>query len=491
MTVPQPARVDNVPWNNAPPDENPPEKLRGNMGVTRLVCSALAFNAPLAIMVGVVPLVIALGGGVGTPLIFIGLGLVMSLFAVGYTAMSRMIPRSGAFYVMVTAGLGRPAGLAASFLALFTYASGLAYALPFVSVNMSAFIARFDGPEISWWVWALVFSTLVAILGYVNVDFSARVQLILVACEVVLVVVYDTIVFATGGEAKHISFGSFAPSSLEATGVVVGVVFAISCFAGFESLAVYRDETRNPERTVPRATYITVGLITAFYAVGSWALIQAYDPDKAVDAIGVDPVGAYLTSIGDYVGVVARDIGTGLVITSTFAGLMAMHNIVARYLFNLGSDGALPITLGRPHKRFGSPHRASVTMTIATFIFIAIAASSGIEALKLYTTMAGLTGYSLVFLMFLAAVGIASYLLRKGPAELAVWQRTIAPILSAVAMTGIIVLVTIKIDLLTGSRGLSAAVLIFVACIIAFSVSIALWLRRFHPSNYQNIGTRI
>jgi hypothetical protein len=50
-----------------------------------------------------------------------------------------------------------------------------------------------------------------------------------------------------------------------------------------------------------------------------------------------------------------------LIITGSFACGMAFHNTTARYMYSLGREKLLPPALGRTHKRWHSPHIASVT----------------------------------------------------------------------------------------------------------------------------------
>ena len=53
-------------------------------------------------------------------------------------------------------------------------------------------------------------------------------------------------------------------------------------YVGFEATAIFRDEARTPERTIPRATYVALILIGVFYAVTSWALISGWGDEEAV-----------------------------------------------------------------------------------------------------------------------------------------------------------------------------------------------------------------
>src|SRR3546814_19818605 len=100
-------------------------QLSGDMGTLQLVFAVLSYNAPLGVLAIVVALVIGYGIGIGAPLLFMTLGLVMGLFAVGYTALSRYLPHPGAFYSYITVGLGRPPGLGLSFVAMVSYTAAM------------------------------------------------------------------------------------------------------------------------------------------------------------------------------------------------------------------------------------------------------------------------------------------------------------------------------------------------------------------------------
>ena len=53
------------------------------------------------------------------------------------------------------------------------------------------------------------------------------------------------------------------------------LLFAMLCFGGFESSAIYREEAKDPNKTIPRATYVAVILIGLFYLVAAWAMLTA------------------------------------------------------------------------------------------------------------------------------------------------------------------------------------------------------------------------
>src|SRR3546814_19151118 len=94
--------------------------------------------------------------------------------------------------------------------------------------------------------------------------------------------IWDAAVLSSRVTAGELTFSSFDPHVAMAGSVATGLIFAVSCFSGFEATAIFRDEVRDPEKTIPRATYLAIAMLTIFYTVGSWAFIQALDRKSVV-----------------------------------------------------------------------------------------------------------------------------------------------------------------------------------------------------------------
>ncbi|MDF2050420.1 APC family permease, partial [Arthrobacter sp. Cr_A7] len=290
-------------------------RLRGNMGVPQLLFIVLAFNAPIACVAGVLPLVIGYAAGIGTPLLILCVAALMAIFAVGYTLMARKLPRAGAFYTFVTAGLGRPLGLATGFIAVITYTIGYLGVLPFVGVQAEQLFLGFGIIGAPWWMWAIVAAVIIGVLGYLRVDFSAKILGVVVVLELVAVLVYSAVVLGTGGGTGTLTAGSFNPTTIANGSALVGVLFLMGAFSGFEATAIFRDEVRDPVRTVPRATYLAVGTIGILYAFTSWVLIQSVGEEGVVELFAADPTTAFLGSVQQYLGIAAIGIAAYLLRT--------------------------------------------------------------------------------------------------------------------------------------------------------------------------------
>ncbi|MDN6358701.1 MAG: amino acid permease, partial [Yaniella sp.] len=143
-----------------------PTKLeRRRLSTASLVFIIIAASAPLTVLAGGIPTNFAVAGLLGVPQTYIVLGLLLVLFAVGYTAMSREIQNAGAFYAYVTEGLGNRQGIAAAILALVSYNMmqiGLYGLFGFASANL---IAEFTGVALPWWLTAALGWLVVALLG--------------------------------------------------------------------------------------------------------------------------------------------------------------------------------------------------------------------------------------------------------------------------------------------------------------------------------------
>ena len=89
----------------------------------RVVLLVVAAAAPLASVIGNMPLALGLPAGIGMPATFLAVTAVLLCFAAGYAAMSREIVSTGAFYTYIGKGLGKPAAIVAAYCAVLAYGS--------------------------------------------------------------------------------------------------------------------------------------------------------------------------------------------------------------------------------------------------------------------------------------------------------------------------------------------------------------------------------
>ncbi|AHK35244.1 Putrescine importer PuuP (plasmid) [Rhodococcus opacus PD630] len=460
--------------------------LRGNLGVASLIATVIAFNGPLAMLAGFVPIVISTGNGLSAPLTYLVLGVVVLVFSVGLNAMASRMTHPGAFYTYITAGLGRPAGLAAGFLALLTYlALGAGTYALFAIMAEHLLTDTFAAAGPPWWVWALLAWAACTALSMFNIELSAKVLGVFMLCEMAIVLVWDACVLADGGpEGRSVDiFSDFFSGSF-----ALAMVFGALCLTGFESLQVFRSETRDAARAVPRATYLSVTMLAGLYALGAFCYIISYGPSQAVAAGAEDPTGSVLSSIRIYVFSAAGDIANVLLLTSTFAACLAIQNISARYFFTLGGDGVLPARIGRANTKHGSPMIAAAIAGALMLLGFGIAALFGYSVVETFTVLTGLGGFWLIALWVGTSVAVVRFFHPRRTESTRAWQVLIAPVLAACALGAILVLSAIHLEEIVASATVANLSLVFLAVLLIGGMALGLWYRTNRPDTYRRIG---
>jgi len=464
-------------------------RLSGNMGVGELAMSVLAFSSPLATVAGTMPVLLMFGGNTA-PAIYLILTALLLVFSVGFVTMSRHIENPGGFYSFVTAGLGKPAGLGGAFLALVGYLFIGFFAPSFFAVTMQSFVVNtLHGPDIPWYWYALGLIALTTALAYNRIDLSAKVLTIVMILEVLIIVVFDIAAFVSAGGEAGKSIGLSLPSLSDAT-LGLALLFAVGNFFGFEATVIYRQEVKDPDRTIPRATYLSVLGIGLFYALAAWAYVAFLGADGAQSAAQQNTGNLFHDSVAALLGKIFADVMVVLLITSTLACMLSIQNIAARYGFSLARDRALPQALGRAHPRHKSPYLASIAVgalwAAATVLFSVL----GTPAEKLYVIASGSGTFSVLLLLFIASAAVLVYFLRRRRTEPeSVWKTVVAPLISMLFL-GFVTFVAITnfSELIGGSGAITVIFMTFTFALFLGGLVYALFLRARRPDVYARLG---
>ncbi|MEH1014682.1 APC family permease [Micromonospora sp. CPCC 206060] len=427
-----------------------PNTLRPNaVGVGELVFFVLSCAAPLTGMAGMVGLVFLLAGPI-VPAGYLIAGAVYAIFAVGFTAMSRHLRNSGAFYAYVTAGLGKVAGAGSAVMAYVAYAVGEVGFAAAAGVFASLAMTEVAGLDVPWQVSALVVAVVVSVLSYLKVNIGARVLGVLLIAEIGILFVMAVAVLVQGGY-EGFSFESFNPVNLATPSVGVLFVFTFIMFIGFEQTAVYSEEARDPKRTVPRATYLSIVLLAGIFTFISWTVLMAAGPSRLESLLADDPSSLMFNLNTEYVGEAVTGVMQLLIVTSFIAGVLAVHNASTRYLYSLGREQLIPAAFGRTDPRTLTPSVAGVVHAAA--IVVALIAF-GLTSLDPYTQIIVWTNtptlVGVMALEILTSVAVIRYLGRNRSGGETLWQRLIAPGLATVLLGAVLLLVISQMKLLTG-----------------------------------------
>lgn len=432
--------------------------LTGKLGPTAIVFMVVAAAAPLTVVAGTFPIGIAAGNGAAFPASYLVCTAVLLLFAVGFTAMARRVRGAGAFYTYVAHGFGRHAGLGAALLALLSYTAVQVGVYGYLGAAMNDLVTSHGGPAVPWYLYAIAMMAIVGTLGYRHIELSGKVLGVLLICEVGIVMVVNVAVIGRGGD-HGLSTAVVNPSSFFSGAPGIALIFALAGYIGFEATAVFRDEARDPERTIPRATYVALLVIGGFYALSSWAMVSAWGDEGSVTIATNDPATMLTQTATRYAGSLTGDLVQIFLITSLFAALLSFHNVLARYIFSLGKTRALPQRCGRSHPRHASPHIASVVQTISALVIVIACVATQLDPVtQVFTWFVGAASVGIVILMTLTSAAVVAYF-RRTKSDTRPWNTLIAPTLGFLGLATLSVMTAVNLPLLVGGSNTLAAVI--------------------------------
>ncbi|MCD0483067.1 amino acid permease [Streptacidiphilus sp. ASG 303] len=362
--------------------------------------------------------------GPAVALSFAGAGIVCALAALCYAEFASTVPVAGSAYTFSYASIGEfPAWIIGWDLVL-----ELALGAAVVAVGWSGYVqsllssagvtlpaAIAGGGSGGSWGFNLPASLLVLLLTAVLVagmKLSARVTSVIVGIKVtvVLLVIIAGAFFvkganfhpflppsqhnggASGGATPLVQalFG-FTPSTFGVMGVFSAAAVVFFAYIGFDIVATAAEETRNPQRDLPRGILGSLAICTLLYMLVSVVVtgMQKYtelstdaplaDAFKAVD----QPVFADLISVG------------------AVAGLTSVTMILllgqSRVFFAMSRDGLLPRTFAEVHPRFGTPWKSTLLLGLV------VAAVAGVIPLK---ELSELVNIGTLFAFVIVSVGV-------------------------------------------------------------------------------------
>lgn len=427
--------------------------LRPNsIGLAAIVFLIIATVAPMSGTIGALPLAFGLGTGSGTATAFAIVAVVLILFTVGYMAMSRHIQSAGGFYVYIGKGLGLRMGRAAGYVAFFSYNVFQIAIWGTFGFFCNIFTAEYFGFELPWIIWVLAGIAVMGILGYFDIDVSAKVLGVAVVLEVAIILAMNFAIAFQGG-AKGLSLEPFSVGAFLEGTPAIGLMFAFLLFIGFEATAIYAEEAREPRKTIPRAAIVAVLIIAAFYMFTSWSLAMAWGVDDAAAVALEDPGNFVFGAAAAYLGEWSVAVMLILFIVSTFATNLGFHNAIARYQFSLARDGWAPSALERVHPRHRSPYIASMVQTAIAAVVVLIFFFAGAHPYyDMFTWLISLGGLGLISLMAITSAAVIAYFLRTRR-ETNPWVTIVAPALAALALAAEAVLLVANWGLQTMDAG--------------------------------------
>jgi APA family basic amino acid/polyamine antiporter len=204
---------------------------------------------------------------------------------------------------------------------------------------------------------ALIVAALTVVL-VVGVRASSRFNAAMVVLKLGLVVAFCAI-GAAYVQPAH--WHPFAPHGFR--GVWAGASLAFFSYIGFDAVSTVAEETRDPQRDLPRGMIGSLVICSVLY-IAVAAVMTGLVPSAELDT--GDPLARALRLVGLPHAATAMSLGAVVAVTAV---LLVFQLGQPRILFAMARDGLLPPAFARVHGRFRTPH----TGTILTGVFVGVA----------------------------------------------------------------------------------------------------------------------
>jgi amino acid transporter len=514
----------------SPVDTPAPAGLKkGAIGLFAVLFMAVANAAPITAMTSNTPIAVGFGNGVGAPAGFLFATIILTLFTIGFVAMARHITTAGAFYGFISHGLGQVWGMASGALATFAYVVFEGSLIGAFAYFANDALATIVGVNVPWLVLAIGAIVLIAALCHFHISLTAAILSITLTCEVlILLALAGSVIFKGGGPDgfmlnqtvflnnafESLPGGAFGTAAA-AGSAAIGLFFAFWSWVGFETTAVYGEESRNPKKIVPRATLIAVVALGLFYTFISAMVIAGNGGKQAIESsISSNPPDLLFKLVDANLGAVLLDVYKILLVIGSFACAMAFHNAASRYIFALGREipaTAVRKTIGTAHPTHGSPYIASAVQALITLVLVLlftfftavqvpdangapVDTPSLVPFVNIYGLLALIGTAAILLVQAICSFAVIWYFWVKKTHKGNVITTLICPLIGGLAMLYVVWLLwdnrAFAAGYASNSDVMKVGPYLIVAVFVA-GLAWALWLRSSKPDHYAAIGRTV
>jgi amino acid transporter len=423
--------------------ETEPRKLHRNLSIWEAIGISLALMAP-SMAANINPQGTATTVGRAVPIAFALAFVGVLLVAYTFVRLTQRFHHSGSVYGFVGATLGPRAGVVSgwaltgtyTFYAVVTSMAGGRFAADFLDA-----LGVWNNPP----TWA---GFLLGAIGMLVVWFIAitparggtRLLLAAEAVTVTLILIVTVVVFVklSGHSAPNglgVDWKVFSlPSGTPLSAIFLGVVFGFLSFAGFEAAATLGEETKHPNRDIPRAILGVAVFGGIYFFVVTAVEVMGF----GTSAKGVTAFVNSASLMGDLgTSYVASWLGTVITagaMISAFGCALACTVGGARLVFAMGRDGVMPARFSGISPRRRTPTVSSAAIALAVYVIIAFTwFVLGGDPFTLFLESGTIGTLILLVVYVLATIGMGRLVFFSGTNLVRRWELAI-PVLGLIVL---------------------------------------------------------
>ncbi|MEY9952095.1 APC family permease [Leifsonia sp. EB34] len=402
----------------------------GALGLVSSVVVGVASTAPaysLAASLGFIVVGGTLAAGVKAPGIVLLAFIPMYLIAVAYQELNKAEPDCGTTFTWATRAFGPVTGWMGGWGIIVADVIVMANLAQIAGQYSFTFVGGFGLPAVgalanntvAVTIAGLVWIALMTWICYRGIEVSARVQYVLLAFEVVILIFFAAfaLVRVYTGTAEPYSlipqWSWFNPFTLDfGQTIAPALLTAIFIYWGWDTAVSVNEETKDPGKTPGRAAIISTLLLLATYAVVTVATVAfagvgtkgigLANPANSSDVFSA--IGPTLFG-GGAVGAILMTLLGFSILTSASASTQTTILPTARTALSMAVYKAIPEKFARIHPRFLTPTWSTIGMGLISAVFYLVFTAISVSLLNaligsiglMIAFYYGLTGFACVW----------------------------------------------------------------------------------------------
>jgi amino acid transporter len=426
-----------APFSETKAPEAPERLHRGALGLVDISASTMANIGPAySFYFGFAFLVFT--AGIAAPLTIVVAGIAIALLGNTLAQFSRVHPSTGGFISFVGKTFGSTSAVTTALLCGVGYIIAIAAVLAVAGGFLSITLQQYLHWNIPWGIFTVLLTLGAVLMMIRGVAVSTKLAGIFFGFEMLVLVIVS--IAALIKNHGTLSAAPFNPSNITHgfSGLAAGFPLAIYLFIGWENSAALAEETSNPRRNVPRAVFLSIGLMVVSYVLFAYATVSGFQDNGAALSAAAIPFITVAHSVLASFAFFAYLAG----LTSTLGVLISAVNSQARLIFNAGREGLLPSWIGRVH-----PERRTPMNAIYAFVAIAGAIIAGwalghvigghtgsMNPLVFFAESSTMGTILILVVYFLSNLALPFYYRKYRPGEFSLLKHLILPVLGMVAI---------------------------------------------------------
>jgi APA family basic amino acid/polyamine antiporter len=302
--------------------------------------------------------IVALGA---TPIALAIAGIIYILNALAYAEGGASIPEAGGSASFARHGMNNFAGFIAGWALMLSYVVTMAISAYTIPPYLAHFWPVLDNSSVDTIV-AIGIIFFLMLINVVGVRESSRLNIFFIiidiTTQVTLIVLGAILILAVNPSVliKHMFGAGNWPSSQN---LIYGIAIAALCFTGVETVSQLAEETKRPQKSIPKAYIMMIVAVLVLFAGISIVALSSMTPQTLGDAVNGwarDPIAGIaanlpIETLRQIFAPLVAILAASILLTATNAGLLG----ISRLAFNLSSHQQLPSLFKKVHPRFHTP----------------------------------------------------------------------------------------------------------------------------------------